>query len=201
MFPLLSKSKYDAFIPETVGQNKDGFLALRPLLATIVNAIKELASKVSETAPLIVSAITAQVANFGRVNTDELCTTRSDEDRGVRERRPARRNLDGNKCRRPATRRERSAGHCASVGSGDGADSSVPNIATSAASSTSDIVTPLSTAPESEAADSLDTHTEAAGSQPEPTLDGQPIIPGADDSRTTDAANDNSPAEQQAATE
>lgn len=49
-------------------------------------------------------------------------------------------------------------------------------------------VSPSSTDEVSEAADSLDTHTEAAGSQPEPTLDGQPIIPVADDSRTTDAA-------------
>jgi hypothetical protein len=73
---------------------------------------------------------------------------------------------------------------------GDDADSSTTSTETSAASSTSDILSPSSTETESEAADSPDTHTETAGSQPEPTLDGQPIIPRADDSGTT-AANDN----------
>jgi hypothetical protein len=40
----------------------------RPLLATIVNAIKELASKVSETAHLFIATLTAH-----RVETQELC--------------------------------------------------------------------------------------------------------------------------------
>jgi hypothetical protein len=45
----------------------------RSIIAILVGAVKDLANTVSETAHLVIDAITARVGNFGRVNTDELC--------------------------------------------------------------------------------------------------------------------------------
>ena len=64
-------------IPEAVGTGKDGYLTLsdRPILAAVVNAVKELASTARE---WVVAKITATLAIFDRVETkqlktDELC--------------------------------------------------------------------------------------------------------------------------------
>lgn len=63
-------------IPEAIGQGKDGFLTLQdhPLIATIVNAIKEVASKVSDTAHLIVARPTAKEA----ICINETCVTEAE---------------------------------------------------------------------------------------------------------------------------
>jgi hypothetical protein len=45
----------------------------RSIIAILVAAVKEIASKISETAHLVIDTITAHVGNFGRVNTGQLC--------------------------------------------------------------------------------------------------------------------------------
>ena len=45
----------------------------RSIIAILVAAVKDIASKVSETAHLVIDTITAHVGNFCRVNTGQLC--------------------------------------------------------------------------------------------------------------------------------
>jgi len=85
-----SAQNVQAAIPEAVGQDKNGYLTLqdRPIIAAAVNAIKEIAT-LSDTFKTNLTAwlgnaqngiqnLFAAVGNFGKVNTQELCTTRSD---------------------------------------------------------------------------------------------------------------------------
>jgi hypothetical protein len=51
----------------------DDFAVAKLLWEDLVSAVKALASKVSETAHLIVGAISAKVATFGETHTDKLC--------------------------------------------------------------------------------------------------------------------------------
>ena len=74
-----------AAIPEAVGQGKDGFLTLqdRPLIAAVVNAIKEIAS-ITDTFKSNLIAWLGSAANgitdlfAKRGHFGELCTTKSD---------------------------------------------------------------------------------------------------------------------------
>jgi hypothetical protein len=73
-----SAQNVQAAVPEAVGHGKDGFLTLqdRPLIATIVNAIKELAGKVSETARLVIDTLISRRVETHELCVDDVCVTR-----------------------------------------------------------------------------------------------------------------------------
>jgi hypothetical protein len=114
--------------------------------------------------------------------------------------RSARRNLDGNKRQRSRTGSYRSAGKRIRFGTRDRSDSSSTTTTPAVASSTSEIPSPSSTETEKRSRRQSRYAYRDCRQPAELTVDGQPIIPVADDSGATDAANDNSPIEVQSTT-
>jgi endosialidase-like protein len=86
----LSAQNVQSAIPEAIGQGKDGFLTLqdRPLIAAVVNAIKEIASITGTFKDALVAWLGsatngigdffAKVGHFNEADVGKLCVAKSD---------------------------------------------------------------------------------------------------------------------------
>jgi hypothetical protein len=197
----------EALLLETVVDSEVQYFQLDYIkfIPHLIGAVKELASNVSETAHLVIDAVTARVGAFGRVDTQELCTTKSDRTEVCVSGDQLAAILAGVSAGAPALGVEGGAPAAAPPGLGNEDDPErIADPAT--ASSTLDSISPPSTEPGNEAADasSVGPDASAASAPPEPSADADVATRPTGDSSLPTApeptATGNSPTEQPAPT-